>query len=69
MAGTRAGGIKVRKTLMDRYGEDYFTHLGRKGGQVKGPKGFAKMEKERLYEVSARGGKSRPQRRISNQER
>jgi len=31
----------ARDTLIERYGEDYFRNIGRKGGQACVPKGFA----------------------------
>lgn len=42
MAGTKAGGIKTRKTIYEKYGEDHFRKIGAKGGKKKVPKGFAK---------------------------
>lgn len=45
------------------------SRLGRKGGKAKVPKGFAKMETERLKEVTSQGGKSRQaQRRQSTEQ-
>jgi general stress protein YciG len=35
---------------------DHFKKIGAKGGSAKVPKGFAVMDKERLREVSAKGG-------------
>lgn len=60
MPGTREGGIKARQTALERFGEEYIINNSRKGGRVKTPKGFAKMDKRRLYEVSAKGGRVRP---------
>ncbi len=34
MGGTIAGGIKTRETNMERYGEDYYKKIGKKGGQT-----------------------------------
>lgn len=43
MAGTKEGGIKARKAIMERYGENYYRDLGHKGGTTsKGAlRGFA----------------------------
>jgi general stress protein YciG len=56
MAGTKAGGIRASETNRRLYGEDYYTVLGRKGGLVKVPKGFAKWPKERISEAGRKGG-------------
>ena len=35
-------GEKAKRTLIERYGEDYFRNIGKKGGSVAGvAKGFA----------------------------
>lgn len=41
MAGTRAGGQKTAKTNIEKYGEDYYRNLGRKGGRNGHSGGFA----------------------------
>lgn len=42
MSGTREGGYKCRNTNLERYGQDYYKNMGRKGGSVCGTKkGFA----------------------------
>ena len=33
MSGTKAGGIKGRKTIYEKYGKDFYKEIGRKGGQ------------------------------------
>lgn len=41
MPGTSEGSIKAQKTLKERYGEDYFKTIGKKGGEKSNPyKGF-----------------------------
>ena len=51
----RKGGIKGGRTTADRYGNDFFTEIGRKGGSVRkrqlGPEGYA--------ELGRKGGQSR----------
>ena len=34
-------GSKVRKTIEERYGKDYWRKIGSKGGKATGMKGFA----------------------------
>lgn len=41
MAGTKAGGQKTAKTNIEKYGEDYYRNLGRKGGRNGHTGGFA----------------------------
>lgn len=42
MVGTREGGLKASLSVKEKYGEDYFKVMGRKGGLKKGvKKGFA----------------------------
>lgn len=32
MPGTKQGGLKAKKTMLDRYGKDYYQRIGNKGG-------------------------------------
>lgn len=41
MSATREGGLKAAATNKERYGEDFYRNLGRKGGQAQVPKGVA----------------------------
>lgn len=41
MAGSKAGGLKAAKTNKERYGEDWYARIGRKGGQNGHSGGFA----------------------------
>lgn len=41
MAGTKAGGIKARQTNISRYGKDFYTKIGAKGGKISKTGGFA----------------------------
>lgn len=57
MAGTKESGIKVKQTLYQKYGEDYFKEMGRKGGKAKSPlKGFGSSH-QRAVEAGRKGGK------------
>lgn len=42
MSGTREGGLAASKLNKERYGEDFYKMIGRKGGQLSGGGGFAK---------------------------
>ena len=41
MAGTKKGGIKAAKTINDKYGRDFYVHIGQKGGAKSRNGGFA----------------------------
>lgn len=43
MAGTREGGLKASAANKDRYGKDFYSRLGKKGGSAhhSKPRGFA----------------------------
>lgn len=41
MAGTYKGGVKASRTNRERYGDDYYFHLGRLGGLKSRNGGFA----------------------------
>lgn len=62
MAGTKAGAEKAKKTLIDRYGKDYFKKTGKLGGMqtYKSGKlykiGFA-SDIERARVAGAKGGR------------
>ena len=55
MAGTKAGAIKARQTLLERYGEDYFSNMGKKGGKAMVMKGFA-LNPQLAAEAGKKGG-------------
>lgn len=57
MSGTKAGGIKARKTNYERKGKDFYKVIGKKGGSVEGiKKGFA-FNPELAKEAGRKGGK------------
>ena len=37
----KTGGSKVRQTIEERYGKDYWRKIGSEGGKATGMKGFA----------------------------
>lgn len=41
MSGTKAGGLKATQTNRRKYGDDYYSRMGRKGGQMGHTGGFA----------------------------
>lgn len=41
MSGTKAGGLKAAQTNRRKYGDDYYSRMGRKGGQMGHTGGFA----------------------------
>lgn len=41
MAGTKAGGRKAAKTNREKYGDDFYASIGRKGGRNGHTGGFA----------------------------
>ena len=56
MPGTKAGGLKAKKTNYELYGQDFYREIGRKGGQNGHTGGFAaNPELARL--AGAKGGK------------
>jgi general stress protein YciG len=58
MPGTKAGAIKTAKTNKKRHGKDFYKKLGALGGAASKGTGFAMMDKERLREVSRKGGQN-----------
>lgn len=70
MSGTRSGGKKCAATNKEKYGDNFYRNIGRKGGIAprKGPRGFAAMTPERLREVSAKGGHNSDRTGIKNGE-
>lgn len=56
MAGTLTGGKNAAKTNKERHGKDFYAKIGRKGGSVKGIKGFAAMPREKAVAAGRVGG-------------
>lgn len=55
MAGTKAGGLKVRETNKRKYGADYYQKIGAMGGKKSRGGGFA--DRELARRAGAIGGK------------
>ncbi len=55
MAGTRAGGFKVRDKVLTK-DPNYYSKLGRLGGSARVSKGFGKMGHERASAAGRVGG-------------
>jgi len=65
MAGTKASGLKARETIIETYGEDFYSNIGRKGGERCVAKGFAKMEPEKRSAAGRKGGKISKRRKVN----
>jgi general stress protein YciG len=57
MAGTKAGGLKAKATIL-RSNPNHFRDIGKKGGSAEVPKGFALMDGFKHSELSAKGGRA-----------
>lgn len=56
MSGTVAGGLKTKKTIIERCGSDWYKKIGKIGGKACVPKGFA-VNPELAKRVGSIGGK------------
>lgn len=56
MSGTKAGGLKAARTNMLKYGKNFYSIQGRKGGKATGMKGFA-LNPELAKVAGAKGGR------------
>jgi general stress protein YciG len=57
MSGTQRGGRKAAATNKQRYGEDFYTLIGQKGGKISRGGGFA-MNRDLAIEAGRKGGKA-----------
>ena len=64
---TKTGGSKIRKTIEERYGKDYWRKIGSKGGKAVGMKGFA-LNPELARIAGRKGGKKSTRAGIKNGE-
>lgn len=56
MSGTVAGGLKAKKTIIERHGSDWYRKIGRIGGRNGHVKGFA-VNPELAKRAGSIGGK------------
>lgn len=57
MAGTKRGGQKAAATNKMRYGQNFYTLIGRKGGKISRGGGFA-VDREIAVRAGRKGGKA-----------
>lgn len=61
MVGTKAGALKTKQTLYEKYGKDYYVNMGRIGGKLGHTGGFATTNKNGVHMLAklagAKGGK------------
>lgn len=55
MAGTKAGALKAKQKMIDRYGADFYSRIGKLGGMAMVPKGFA-LSPQLAVEAGRKGG-------------
>lgn len=67
MVMTKEGGVKVRKTIEEKYGKDFWREIGRKGGKATGMKGFA-LNPKLASIAGSKGGKISTRAGIKNGE-
>lgn len=56
MSGTTAGGKKAAAVNIKRHGKDFYSRIGRIGGQNGHTGGFAAMSPEKRREAGRKGG-------------
>lgn len=56
MSGSKAGGLKARNKIYEKYGKDWYATIGRKGGQNGNTGGFAANPKLAVI-AGRKGGK------------
>lgn len=69
MAGTHAGGIKAAETNRKKYGESFYSNIGRKGGSAGNTGGFAAMPREKVVAAGRKGGLRSRRTGVGNGER
>ncbi len=65
MSGNKIGGKKTAKTILKRYGKDYYRNMGAIGGKRSRTGGFASLKvgqdgltgKQRAVQAGYKGGK------------
>ena len=57
MSGTKIGGLRAAETNKNKYGEDFYVKMGKKGGLAQVPKGFS-MNIKLARKAGKKGGKT-----------
>lgn len=61
MPGTKAGGLKAAATNKDKYGQEFYKHIGARGGAASGTGGFAYFKAigniKKIQEAGRKGGR------------
>lgn len=57
VAGTKAGGLKAAQSNKKKYGKDYYTNLGKRGGSAAHPMGRGFQLSDKAAEAGRKGGK------------
>lgn len=68
MSGTRLGGLRAAATNKQKYGENFYIEIGRRGGQNSHLGGFASMDKEKVRACGRKGGLASSRAGIKNGE-
>ena len=68
MAGNKEGGLKAKKTNIERHGKDFYRRIGAKGGRNGHTGGFA-ADPERAREAGRKGGLKSSRKGIKNGQR
>lgn len=56
MAGNKIGGLKAKKSNLERHGKDFYSEIGRMGGRASGTGGFY-ANHDLAIKAGAKGGK------------
>lgn len=68
MSGNREGGLKAAKTNIEKYGKDFYSEMGRKGGSGHRPeKRYFHMHPEVARIVGAKGGRKSKRGKAKNE--
>lgn len=57
MSGTKTGGVKAAKTNKEKYGDDFYSNLGKIGGKADHPNGRGFQINGKAVEAGRKGGK------------
>lgn len=57
MSGSRIGGLKAAQTNRELYGDNFYKKIGKIGGEVLVPKGFA-LDRDRARTAGVKAGKA-----------